>query len=121
MKIKCPLETHEQQALIQWAQYHPICRKYLISYPLGGYRNKREGAKLKREGTRAGVSDLQLVYPSGLYHGLWIELKRRDKNLSSISKAQQQWISDVQSVGYAAVVCYGWEHAVDVIKIYLEE
>lgn len=87
----------------------------------GSRQSPREGANFKREGVRAGVSDLFLSYPTKLHHGLYIEMKRRGKRKCTISKLQWEWIERVRSVGYRAAVCYGWEEARDVILEYLGE
>lgn len=117
MKINDPRETDEQQALIKWAQYHPICSKYLIANPLGGYRLPREAARLKREGSKKGVSDLFLAYPSNGCHGLWIEMKRKGK--FRITPEQSEWLELMIGVGYSARIAIGWEDAVRIIKEYL--
>jgi hypothetical protein len=117
--ISVPRETNEQQMLIRWAHYHPICSKYLIAIPNGGSRNLLEGAKLKREGVKRGVSDLFLAYPSNGFHGLWIEMKR--KSTYAISPEQRAWMELMRSVGYAGHIAFGWEDAVRIIKEYLGE
>ena len=112
-------ETNEQQALIRWAAYHPICSKHLFSIPNGGSRNKIEAAKLKREGVKKGVSDLFLAYPRPGCHGLWLEMKRKGKFV--LSPEQGQWIDLMRGVNYRAEVALGWEDAVRIIKDYLGE
>ena len=51
------------------------------------------------------------------YHGLKIELKRI-RNYT-ITQEQKDWIIKLNEQGYAAVFCYGWEHAWRVIENYL--
>lgn len=114
-----PRETHEQQALIKWSKYHPICSKYLIAIANGGSRHLLEAVKLKKEGVKAGVSDLLLAYPSCGRHGLWIEMKRKGKHV--VSPEQSEWIRLMQGVGYAAHIAVGWEDGVRIIKEYLGE
>lgn len=114
-----PTEEQEHLALIQWVILHPICRKYLIHIPNGGSRNIIEAAKLKKMGVKAGVSDLFLAYPNGIYYGLWIELKRRKGGI--LTKGQRDWLYIMQAVGYSTVVAYGWEEAKEMITEYLNE
>lgn len=40
-----------------------------------GSRNKAEAVKLKRMGVKAGIPDLCLPVPMGVYSGLYIEMK----------------------------------------------
>lgn len=111
-------ETDEQQALIRWASYHPVCSKHLIAIPNGGFRNLVEAVKLKREGVKKGVSDLFLAYPSLGYHGLWVEMKKVGKHV--VSPEQQDWIDLMRSVRYKAEIAVGCEEAIRIIKEYLE-
>lgn len=81
------------------------------------------------EGVRAGVSDLMLPYPTkamldcaDCYSGLYIELKtekRRNQKNGGCSDDQLKFIDYANSVGYKAVVCYGWLEAVKAIEEYL--
>jgi VRR-NUC domain-containing protein len=121
---KIATEAQEQMALIQWAHTHPICRDYLIAIPNGGSRHPREAANLKRQGVRAGVSDLFLAYPvigpwPQINAGLWIELKRRSK--ARVTDEQVTWIDRMNAIGYFAIVAFGWEEAKRMILSYLGE
>lgn len=75
-------------------------------------------------GLRAGVSDLLIYYPTRSYHGLWIEVKRnkiytKSEILTATWIAQQEFIDNVKSVGFAGHFCYGWEDAKNIIDNYL--
>jgi len=114
-------ESDEQQALFQWAkmmqgQYPGL--SLLHSIPNGGKRNIREAARLKKEGAKAGVSDIFLPVARGCRHGLYIEMKVKGGKLSP---SQEEWIDGVTKQGYLAVVCFGWVEAKDVIEGYLGE
>lgn len=112
-------EDQEQIALIEWAKTNPILRRYIVHPPNGGYRNKREGAKLKRMGTRKGVSDIFLPYPINGYHGLWLELKRKNRLKSKLSEEQIIWLQDMEQLGFCSKVAYGWEEAKLILETYL--
>jgi hypothetical protein len=74
-----------------------------------GYINKRMGV-LK------GASDLFMAWPSGGYHGLFIEMK------SAIGKPtpeQKAFIQRVSEVGYYGCICYGAEEAIETMKYYI--
>lgn len=117
-------EEAEQMALIRWCQYHPELRNYMFHVPNGGFRNVIEGVKFSRLGVKQGVPDLWYPVPKKSYHGLVIELKRMDrKNTKNggLTPTQKWWIENLNEMGYLAVVAYGFEEAVSVIKNYIED
>ncbi len=120
-ELPVPSESEEQQALIEWVEAHIYKYPVLDAFyhiPNEGKRSKAEGAKLKREGLKEGVSDNCLPVKSGDYGSLYMELKNR-KN-GKVSDAQSDWIDLMWERGNAAFVCYGWEEARDRIIEYLE-
>ena len=113
-------EAREQEALFRWAEYErgkwpELEAMYHI--PNGGSRNKAEAARLKAQGVKAGVPDICLPAARGCYHGLYIELKRR--NGGRVSEAQRGWIAYLENAGYCARVCHGWDEARETIEKYL--
>jgi hypothetical protein len=110
-------EHQEHFALMNWIRTQPIIRDVIIHIANEGKRNPREGNKLKRMGLRAGVFDFFLPIPTNLYHGLWVELKRRKG--SKISNEQLEWWHKMKSLNYGAYFAYGWEEAKDIILLYL--
>lgn len=109
-------EKQEQIALFQRAELHPICRNYMRSDAAGGSRNLLEAISLKRQGLKAGFPDIGLYYPNGTYAGLFIELKT---TTGKVSVKQTEWLNRLNSVGYKAIVCRGWEAAWREIEEYL--
>jgi hypothetical protein len=99
--------------------YEPLL-DYFIHIPNGGTRNVREGLSLKQQGTKAGVSDYLLAYPTSKYAGLWIELKRNVKT-AVVSKEQKKWINRMKRAGYYACVCYGANDAMVILQAYLNK
>ena len=114
-----PTEEEEQTAVFSWAELNlgrfPELR-WLFHIPNGGKRSKREAARFRAAGVKAGVSDLFLPCPRGSYHGLWIEMKALDGRPSA---EQKVFIGDMKAAGYAALICYGAEEAEAVISRYL--
>jgi hypothetical protein len=53
-------------------------------------------------------------------HGLWIELKRRDKRVSKLTDAQFVFLDEMRREGYAAHCCWGADEAIAVIRGYLK-
>lgn len=112
-------EDTEQAAVIQWAQYHtgryPEL-KWLHHCPNGGSRNRLEAVKLKQMGVKAGVADLCLPYPKGIYCGLYIEMKY-GQNRQQVT--QKEFLKDMAVAGHFVATCYSADTAVGVIEEYL--
>ena len=102
-------EDTEQINVISWAMWnenaHPEL-KLLHHCPNGGSRNKAEAVKLKQMGVKAGIPDLSLPVPKGIYNGLYIEMKY-DKG--TIQKSQKEMLKALADAGHYCVVCYGAE------------
>ena len=120
MLNKCLTEFEEAKIFWEWSQYHYIAKNYLFSIPNGGYRNKIEARNLRITGVKSGVSDYMLAYPSRNKNGLFIELKRMDKNISRLTKEQASWLDQCIRVGYAATVAYGAAEAIKAVEEYLK-
>lgn len=113
-------EHEHQAALFHWAKLHEgnIPELALLyANPLGGYRPKATGRRMKREGVKAGIPDITLPVARGGDHGLYIEMKA-GKNKPT--KAQEWWITQLTKQGYRVVVCWDWTIARDTILEYLK-
>lgn len=112
-------EDTEQINVMEWARWnvnkYPEL-KWLHHIPNGGSRNKREAVKLKQMGVKAGVSDICLPYPKGIYCGLYIEMKFGNNRKTEEQKA---FLQDMEEAGHFVVTCYSAEDAVRVIEEYL--
>lgn len=112
-------EDTEQVVVIQWARFqeqvHPELR-LLHHCPNGGSRNKVEAAKLKQMGVKAGIPDLHLPVPKGIYNGLYIEMKYGN---GSIQKTQREFLKAAAKYGHYCCVCYGAEEAIGVLREYM--
>ncbi|HBV87020.1 MAG TPA: VRR-NUC domain-containing protein [Desulfosporosinus sp.] len=113
-------ESDEQISLFQWAKMAQCQYPELkLLHAIGNGNAKRnivQGARMKREGVLAGVSDVMLPVARGGYHGLYIELKVKG---NKTSEAQEWWIEETKKQGYYSTVCYGWTEASKVIQKYL--
>lgn len=89
---------------------------YLFAIPNGGKRNKLEAVRLKKQGVKAGVSDMFLPIPFNDRCGLWMELK---VGKGKPSGDQLDWIDRMVDIGYLAVVIWGWKSAAKAIDAYL--
>lgn len=140
------VEDDEQEALFTWAElakarWPDLALLYAI--PNGGKRATFEAARLRKQGVKAGVLDLDLPIASYIagpvephygddgsvkmarpvrYIGLRIELKRpivKGEDKPVVSAAQAWWASNLQRVGHCVCVCYGWAQAKEAIEAYL--
>lgn len=123
-------EEHQHQvALISWARRvklppaadvkpGAVIADYLLAVPNGGRRNAREGARLKAEGVKPGVSDLLLPLRRGGYGSLWLELKAPGERPNP---RQCEWIERMTLAGFLAVWVDDWTKAAQVITDYIDE
>jgi hypothetical protein len=112
-------EHLEQVHLINWFRVqYPLIRNTLFAIPNGGVRNIGTAIKLKKEGVMPGVSDLFLMVPKGLKHGLFVEMKAEK---GKIQENQAEFMKLADQMGYGAVVCYGFLEAKEAIQNYLKQ
>lgn len=113
-------EDTEQIRVINWCEInkdrYPEL-KWIYHVGNGGSRNKLEAKKFKQMGVKAGVSDLCIPYPKGIYTGLYIELKYGN---NTASDKQREFLRDMAAVGHATAICYGAEAAIQFIRRYCE-
>lgn len=119
-KSGVPTESWEQKQVIKWSQQPSIRQIYpelAFLYHIPNEREDKIQTKiLKDMGVKRGVPDLHLPCAAGLYHGLYIEMKALD---GRVDEDQAWWISHLSANGYACTVCYGWQHATEVLTWYL--
>ena len=77
-----------------------------------------DGIKLKKMGTSAGFPDFFIPYASKDYHGLFIEMKKREGG--KLSMPQNEWLYFLISQGYLAVMCEGWIQASKIVENYFQ-
>jgi hypothetical protein len=114
-------EHVEQSNVVRWFRLqYPKLTMFAIpngSHLAGDVRVRAiKMAKLKEEGLLPGASDLFLAFPSGKWHGLFIEMK---SSRGKVSDEQSKFMKAVTDSGYAAYVCYGFDEAKIVIQDYL--
>ncbi len=126
-------EDDQARWLMTWARAnaraHPEL-DLLFAIPNGGWRDKREAARLKSMGVKAGVSDYLLPVTRSVKEsnaegtwftdtykpGLWLELKSAD---GRPTESQLEWGRRMQEQGYEFKVCKGWVEAAKAICTYL--
>ena len=120
-------EASEQIAVFNWAllQQTAIPELELLHASMNGAwiagSNKKAKyaliRKYKLQGMKSGVPDIFLPVSRDGWHGMFIELK---VGKNKPSDAQAKWLDALNEQGYCAVVCYGADEAIRVIKEYLE-
>jgi hypothetical protein len=108
-KEKLPSEHLEQVRLVSWMRKtYPQHRIFAVAN--GGLRTASTAMNLTAEGVTRGIPDIQI--PS---LKLFIEMKRQKGGV--VSPEQKDWIEYLNSIGYNAVICKGFEAAkLEVLK-----
>lgn len=112
-------EDTEQIQVIMWASWQQNKHSelsLLYHCPNGGSRNKAEAVKLKQMGVKAGIPDLCLPVPKGIYNGLYIEMKY---DTGRLEESQKKMLKALAGAGHYCTVCYGAEEAIKVLEEYV--
>lgn len=118
-------EAGEQIALFQWIRLQMRVwpeLKLAHHIPNGAYLGRdrtaaaRHMAKLKAMGLKPGVFDVFLPVARHGWHGLYIEMKSKEGDLSD---EQEDFGRSVANEGYAVFICRTFEQARNVVVQYL--
>ena len=111
-------ELKVQIAVVNWLRSN--FPEILYCASAGGMRTSLSVAKkMKASGYVKGFPDLGIFHPTMKHHGMFIELKADKKGYAS--KEQKEWIEMLNRRGYYAVVCKGFDAAIEEITEYLNE
>ena len=114
-KVYCPLEEKEQETIAQYLDIKKFC---WIHVPNGGNRDVITGAKLKRQGVKAGFPDIQIfdapISEGKKYRGLIIELKRREGG--RLRENQKEWIEELRARNWLCYVAHGAMDGIEFIE-----
>lgn len=119
------LEHIEQCKVIQWfnikiaRQEYPEDWDILFAIPNGGKRDKKTAGKIKNEGGKAGIPDLNLPVANSKYIGLWVEMKKPVGGVTS--KVQKEVHAKLRRIGHRVEVCNTAVLAISVIEEYLRD
>lgn len=112
-------EGQEQATLMTEIKLrYPEVFAHMHHTPNGGHRAIAEAKRLKAQGTKAGIPDLQLTMARGGYFGLFIEFKATVQP-APVSPEQQACIGRLNAQGYLAVLCIGHFDAMECIRAYM--
>jgi hypothetical protein len=113
-------EHQHQVTVASWALVNE--RRYpelalLHAIPNGGQRDVRVARKMKLEGVKPGVPDMNLPVPRGGYTGLWIEMK---SGKNGVTVPQAIWRQKLVEQGHVVAVCWSADVAILILELYLE-
>lgn len=118
-------EGQEQAVLIRWLYGErqrgtAVGELWPVTYhvPNGGQRNKATAAAMKRQGVRAGVSDLSAMSARGGWYGIFLEFKATPPHHAPLAESQREWLALAESEGYCAVLARGLLEAKAVLLEY---
>lgn len=119
-------EGTEQAVLIRWLlgekmRGEPVGALHDVTYhvPNGGVRSYKAGAAMKKQGAKAGVSDLVVMDARGGWHGLYMEFKASPPHTAALADSQHDWLALAEGRGYCAVLAVGLEEAKAVLREYV--
>lgn len=111
-------EHTTQKAFFEWAQVMqgkiPEL-DLLYAVPNGGQRHPAVAKKLKAEGVKAGIPDVQWAIARGGFVGLAIEFKDGANNPT---KDQRERMTRLQQEGWCVCVCWDWQAAARTVQGY---
>lgn len=119
MKAPCAHEEFEQRTLAAWLDSRFVDGERVLwtHAPNGGHRNAVAGARLKRQGTKAGVPDALIFTPPPSRpeaRGVALELKRVSGG--RLSREQREWLERLERLGWITLVCKGATVAQSALK-----
>ena len=89
----------------------------IYAVPNGGYRRPKEAIRLKAEGVKPGIPDINIDVPRLGFHGARIEMKNQ---LGTVSEAQKNIHHLLRQQGYYTVVCYSAAEAIEETEYYFD-
>lgn len=117
MTEKRHTESNEQIAAMDWLRLqHPKIALHTLHIGNERKASYYAGYIMKRMGVLKGASDLFMAWPSGGYHGLFIEVKSK---IGRPSPEQEAFIDRMREAGYRAEICYGADEVINTMKDYI--
>lgn len=98
---------------VMFPKYYP----FLFAIPNGGLRSKTTAKRLKAEGVKRGVWDLQLTYPVGRWAGAFFETKTATGQLTE----EQKEFRDLHENTHFFRVCRSTAEFIAAFKEYLSQ
>lgn len=117
LKLLTSTEEELQRLCVDWfnLQYPNMIMWHT---PNGARMQIGMAMKMKRMGMKKGVPDIFIAEPNGVWHGLFIELKREGGRCSD---HQLDLMDSLAGRGYYVTTCYNFKEFMDVVNGYLKE
>ncbi len=107
-------ERQEQSRFVKWLKDSGY---WVNASPNAGKRSAVTGHNLNVMGMSSGFPDIEVPFPSGGYHGFYVEMKKKEGG--KLSENQIKWLTYLRSVGYYAEEAKGFEQARQMFLDYL--
>ena len=121
VRIKNNLSEYEHQVQVfEWAKMMSVQRPELklLNASLNGVRlTIGQAMKAKRAGMKKGYPDIFLPVPRGIFHGLFIELKKAGGKKPD--PEQEKWLKALAEQSFECFCCKGSKAAISTIESYL--
>jgi hypothetical protein len=112
-------EHHEQCRFFNYVNFLGDLDQDVIeliyAVPNGGARSPTEAIRLRAEGVRPGIPDVNIDIPSPTYHGMRIEFKKVGGVTSTAQKRKHKLL---RQAGYHVVTCYTADEAIKELEKY---
>ena len=121
-KVNSDCHSRLQGSCVKWFRYqYSEYKDLLFAIPNGLPIFDKELRvkiynRLNKEGLKAGVPDLFLALPRGIYHGVFIEIKYDSDRLR---KVQADMIRDLESENYKCIIVRSLEEFIEEINSYM--
>jgi hypothetical protein len=111
-------EEKAQEMVVKWLQmqYSRVLFTASVQEHSG---NIGRAMRRKRMGYRPGTPDLSIMEIRNGKHGLYVEMKAPKGGV--LSPEQKVFLKELETRGYATLVCHGHDEAINGITKYLEE
>jgi len=129
------LRAYFSKAQMLWIQgddLEPDARlsDYAYHPPMGGKRDRFEAHNLRRQGAKAGVSDIHVPIARLDGNSLWIELKAEYRAIKADglpgrlirtkpTSEQVAWLERMSRGGHWTAMAWSWEAAIDLTMAYI--
>lgn len=117
-------EDRTQMAILDYCKLaYPKLYASVIKIHNEGQRSRSTNRILPRLGLRAGASDLFFAYPTKIYPGLWMEIKKDGWKFTAAQKdhveRQLNFISQMKENGYLARMVIGVDEGIALLNEYM--
>jgi hypothetical protein len=117
-------EDKTQMAILDYCKLvYPKLHECVIKIHNEGQRSRSTNRILPRLGLRPGASDLFFAYPTKLFSGLFLEVKKDGWKFTKAQeehiKRQQAFIDQMKSMGYMAEWAIGADMGIAILDVYM--